>query len=105
MGYLKTVEQAHQLFRARAKEVIEPLVKFTNLPTNIVEAYLSLYETVPLKDLVSAKWMGAPGDANAGVPKALGDVASFLVATKQVGEAPKSFAPFIDSSFAARLLS
>jgi taurine transport system substrate-binding protein len=48
--------------------------------------------------------MGMPGAKNTGVLKTLRDQAEFLKDSDQVKTIPDSFAPFVDSSFLAKMV-
>jgi len=103
VAYLKEVERAHKLFRDRSPEVVSVLTKYLNLPAAVVESYVSVYETVPVPEMVTDRWMGSPGASGAGVAKALGEVGDYLAATKQIKAAPASFSKYVDSSFASKV--
>ena len=66
--------------------------------------YINTFHAVPPKELASDKWMGMPGAKDTGVLRTLQEQAEFLKAAEQMNAIPPSFAPYVDSTFLAKMV-
>jgi taurine transport system substrate-binding protein len=104
LAYLKEYDRMCALYRGKPDEVSAILSPYLSLAPEKTMEYLKTFHTLTAKELASDKWMGLPGAKDTGVLKTLHDQAEFLKSADQVKSIPPSFAPFIDSSFLAKMV-
>ena len=104
LAYLKEYDRLCTLYRERPDEVVATLSPYLNLEPAKTKAYIDSFYALTPKEVASDKWMGMPGAKDTGVLKTLRDQAEFLKAADQMREVPASFAPFVDSSFVAKMV-
>lgn len=104
LAYLKEYDRLCSLYRDKPDEVAGILSPYLSLAPDKTMEYLKTFHTLSAKELASDKWMGLPGAKETGVLSTLRDQAEFLKDADQVKNVPASFAPFVDSSFLAKMV-
>jgi taurine transport system substrate-binding protein len=66
--------------------------------------YINTFHSISPKELATDKWMGLPGAKDTGVLRTLQAQAEFLKAADQMAAIPPSWAPFVDSTFLAKMI-
>jgi len=66
--------------------------------------YINTFHSISPKELASDKWMGLPGATNTGVMRTLQSQAEFLKSADQLTTIPSSWAPYVDSTFLAKMV-
>jgi taurine transport system substrate-binding protein len=66
--------------------------------------YINTFHPVPVKEMATDKWMGLPGAKDTGVLRTLQSQAEFLKAAEQLSTIPPSWAPYVDSTFLAKMV-
>ena len=104
LAYLKELDRINTIYRSKPEEVADVLAPFLQIPRETVLTIARTTHTMPPKDMLEPKWMGPPGAKDSGVLKAIRDQAEFLKSTDQLKALPADFAPFVDSSFVAKMV-
>jgi taurine transport system substrate-binding protein len=104
LAYLKEYDRMCALYRDKPEEVAGILSPYLSLTPEKTMEYLKTFYSLTPKELATDTWMGLPGAKDTGVLKTLNDQAEFLKAADQVKSIPPSFAPFVDSSFLAKMV-
>jgi taurine transport system substrate-binding protein len=104
LAYLKEYDRMCALYRDKPEEVVGILSPYLSLTPDKTREYLKTFYSLTPKEILSDTWMGAPGAKDTGVLKTLHSQAEFLKEADQVKSIPPSFAPFIDSSFVAKMV-
>jgi taurine transport system substrate-binding protein len=104
LAYLKEYDRLCQLYDKQPEEVVKVLSPYLQLSPEKTMEYIKTFHSIPPKELASDKWMGLPGAKDTGVLRTLQSQAEFLKAAEQMTAIPSSFAPFVDSSFLAKMV-
>jgi taurine transport system substrate-binding protein len=104
LAYLKEYDRMCTLYRDKPDEVAGILSPYLSLTPEKTMEYLKTFYSLTPKELATDTWMGLPGAKDTGVLKTLNDQAEFLKAADQVKSIPPSFAPFVDSTFLAKMV-
>jgi taurine transport system substrate-binding protein len=104
LAYLKEYDRMCTLYRDKPQEVAAILSPYLSLTPEKTMEYLKTFHSLTPKEIASDTWMGLPGAKETGVLKTLNSQAQFLKEADQVKAIPPSFAPFVDSSFLAKMV-
>jgi taurine transport system substrate-binding protein len=104
LAYLKEYDRLCALYRENPEQVVAALSPYLSLAPEKTREYIKTFHSLSAKELASDKWMGLPGAKETGVLSTLRDQADFLKEADQVKAIPSSFAPFVDSSFLAKMV-
>ena len=104
LAYLKEYDRLCQMYDKQPEEVVKVLSPYLQLTPEKTMEYIKTFHSIPPKELASDKWMGPPGAKDTGVLRTLQSQAEFLKAAEQMTAIPPSFAPFVDSSFLAKMV-
>ena len=104
LAYLKEYDRLARMYREQPQEVIRVLSPYLSMTPEKAQEYIDTFYALSPKEMATDKWMGLPGAKNTGVEKTLRAQAEFLKAADQMKEIPPSFAPFVDSSFLAKMI-
>ncbi|HEX2114373.1 MAG TPA: ABC transporter substrate-binding protein [Alphaproteobacteria bacterium] len=104
LAYLREYDRMCALYRDKPDEVAAILSPYLSLTPEKTMEYLKTFHSLTPKEIASDTWMGLPGAKDTGVLKTLNSQAQFLKEADQVKTIPPSFAPFVDSSFLAKMV-
>ena len=104
LAYLKEYAHLCDLYEKQPQEVVKVLGPYLAMTPEKTMEYIQTFHAVPPKELATEKWMGAPGAKDTGVLRTLQAQAEFLKAAEQLTTIPQSFAPYVDSSFLAKMV-
>lgn len=104
LAYLKEYNRLCMLYLEDPEEVVETMVKYIGIKPDVCRAYVASFHPLTTQEMASKKWMGLPGDKDAGILKTLRDQAEFLKNAGQLTKIPESFEPFVDASFLAKMV-
>lgn len=104
LAYLKEYDRLCALYRDKPDQVVATLSPYLSLAPEKTMEYIKSFHSLTPKEMASDKWMGLPGVKETGVLRTLRDQAEFLKEADQMKEVPASFAPFVDSSFLAKMI-
>jgi taurine transport system substrate-binding protein len=104
LAYLKAYDQLCQMYEKHPEDVVKVLSPYLAMTPEKTMEYIKTFHSVPVKELATDKWMGMPGAKDTGVLRTLRDQAEFLHAAQQMDKVPATFAPFVDSSFLAKMV-
>lgn len=104
LAYLKEYDRICEIYKNSPEEISKVLSPYLNLSPETTLAYTKTFHPLSPTEIISDKWMGMPGSNNTGVLKTLHSQAEFLHSAGQLSVVPDSFAPFVDSSFVAKMV-
>jgi taurine transport system substrate-binding protein len=104
LDYLREYDRLCRLYREKPQDVVDVLAPYLSLSPQIAMDYVKTFYSLTPQEMASDTWMGLPGAKSTGVLKTLRDQAEFLKAAEQIAAVPDSFAPFVDSSFLAKMV-
>ncbi|MEO8136701.1 MAG: ABC transporter substrate-binding protein [Betaproteobacteria bacterium] len=104
LGYLKEYDRLCSIYRDQPQEVVKVLSPYLSLTPEKTMDYIKTFHSISPKELATDKWMGLPGAKDTGVLRTIQAQADFLKEAEQLSNMPASFAPFVDSSFLARMV-
>jgi taurine transport system substrate-binding protein len=104
LDYLREYDRVCRLYREKPQDVVNVLAPYLSLAPQIATDYVKTFYSLTPQEMASDKWMGLPGAKSTGVLKTLSDQAEFLKTAEQIAAVPDSFAPFVDSSFLAKMV-
>ena len=104
LAYLKEYARLCDIYEKQPDEVVKVLSPYLAMTPEKTMEYIKSFHPVPVKDIASEKWMGMPGANSTGVLRTLQDQAEFLKAAGQMTTIPPSFAPYVDSTFVAKMI-
>ena len=104
LAYLKEYDRLCTMYEKQPEEVVKVLSPYLQLAPDKTMEYIKTFHSIPPKELASDKWMGLPGAKDTGVLRTLQSQAEFLKAAEQMTTMPPSFAPFVDSTFLAKMV-
>jgi taurine transport system substrate-binding protein len=104
LAYLKEYDRLCTMYEKQPQEVVKVLAPYLQMTPEKTMEYINTFHSIPPKELASDKWMGLPGAKNTGVMRTLQSQAEFLKAADQLTTIPPSWAPYVDSSFLAKMV-
>lgn len=104
LAYLKEYANLCDLYEKHPEEVVKVLSPYLAMTPEKTMEYIRTFHAVPVREIVTDKWMGRPGAKTTGVLRTLRDQAEFLKAAGQMTTIPPSFAPYVDSTFVAKMI-
>jgi len=104
LAYLKEYDRLCTIYEKQPEEVVKVLSPYLQLAPDKTMEYIKTFHSIPPKELATDKWMGLPGAKDTGVLRTLQSQAEFLKAAEQMTTIPPSFAPFVDSTFLAKMV-
>ncbi len=104
LAYLKEYDRLCQIYDKQPEEVVKVLSPYLQLSPEKTMEYIKTFHSIPPKELATDKWMGMPGAKSTGVLRTLQAQADFLKAAEQMNTVPPTFAPYVDSSFLAKMV-
>ena len=104
LAYLKEYDRLCTMYEKQPQEVVKVLSPYLAMTPEKTMDYINTFHSLPPKELATDKWMGMPGAKDTGVLRTLQAQAEFLKAAEQMQAIPASFAPYVDSSFLAKMV-
>jgi len=104
LAYLKEYDRLCQIYDKQPEEVVKVLSPYLQLSPEKTMEYIKTFHSIPPKELATDKWMGMPGAKSTGVLRTLQAQADFLKAAEQMNTVPPTFAPYVDSTFLAKMV-
>ena len=104
LAYLKEYDRLCTIYEKDPQEVVKVLSPYLAMTPDKTMDYIKTFHSVSPKELATDKWMGMPGAKDTGVLRTLQAQAEFLKSAEQMTTIPPSFAPFVDSSFLAKMI-
>jgi taurine transport system substrate-binding protein len=104
LAYLKEYDRLCQIYDKQPEEVVKVLSPYLQLSPEKTMEYIKTFHSIPPKELATDKWMGMPGAKSTGVLRTLQAQADFLKAAEQMSTVPPTFAPYVDSTFLAKMV-
>src|SRR4029079_13978401 len=99
LAYLKEYARLCDMYEKQPDEVVKVLAPYLAMTPEKTMDYIKTFHALPPRQLVSEKWMGAPGSKDTGVLRTLQAQGEFLKSADQIPSLPPSWAPYIDSTF------
>jgi taurine transport system substrate-binding protein len=104
LAYLKAYDEMCTIYKTKPQTVVDVMAPYLSMPPEKAVEYIKTFHTISAKEMATETWMGMPGAKDTGVTKTLTKQAEFLKSQDQLKEVPASFAPFVDSSFLAKMV-
>jgi len=104
LAYLKEYDRLCTVYEKNPQEVVKVLSPYLAMTPEKTMDYINTFHSVPPKELATDKWMGLPGAKDTGVLRTLQAQAEFLKTADQMPSIPPSFAPYVDSTFLAKMV-
>ena len=104
LAYLKEYDRLCTMYEQQPQEVVKILSPYLAMSPEKTMDYIKTFHSLPPKELATNKWMGLPGAKDTGVLRTLQAQAEFLKAADQLSRIPPSWAPYVDSSFLAKMV-
>ena len=104
LAYLKEYDRLATMYEKQPQEVVKVLSPYLAMTPEKTMDYINTFHPVPVKEMASEKWMGLPGAKDTGVLRTLQSQAEFLKTADQLSTIPPSWAPYVDSSFLAKMV-
>ena len=104
LAYLKEYDRLCTMYEKQPQEVVKVLSPYLAMTPEKTMDYINTFHSVPPKELATDKWMGVSGAKDTGVLRTLQAQAEFLKAAEQMSAIPATFAPYVDSSFLAKMI-
>ena len=104
LAYLKEYDRLCTIYEKQPQEVVKVLSPYLSMTPEKTMDYINTFHPVPVKEMASEKWMGLPGAKDTGVLRTLQSQAEFLKSADQLSTIPPSWAPYVDSSFLAKMV-
>lgn len=104
LAYLKEYARLCDMYEKQPDEVVRVLSPYLAMTPEKTMDYIKTFHAVPPKELASDKWMGMPGAKDTGVLRTLQAQGEFLKTAEQVPKLPPSWAPYVDSTFLAKMI-
>jgi len=101
--FLAEIQRLSVLFKQDPKQVLGTMTKFLSADEAVVQRSLDTFYPVPVAEMLTDTWMGAPGAKDSGVLRSLKAQAEFLKDSGQINAMPADLGGLVDSSFAAKL--
>jgi taurine transport system substrate-binding protein len=104
LAYLKEYDRLCTMYEKQPQEVVKVLSPYLQMTPEKTMDYINTFHSIPPKELASEKWMGMPGAKDTGVLRTLQAQAEFLKSAEQMTTIPPSWAPYVDSTFLAKMV-
>ena len=104
LAYLKEYDKLATMYEKQPQEVVKVLAPYLAMTPEKTMEYINTFHPVPVKEMASDKWMGLPGAKDTGVLRTLQAQAEFLKSAEQLSTVPPSWAPYVDSTFLAKMV-
>lgn len=104
LAYLKEYDKLATMYEKQPQEVVKVLAPYLAMTPEKTMDYINTFHPVPVKEMATDKWMGLPGAKDTGVLRTLQSQAEFLKAAEQLSTIPPSWAPYVDSTFLAKMV-
>jgi taurine transport system substrate-binding protein len=104
LAYLKEYDRLAMMYEQQPQEVVKVLAPYLAMTPEKAMDYIKTFHPVPVKEMASDKWMGVPGAKDTGVLRTLQSQAEFLKSAEQLSTIPPSWAPYVDSTFLAKMV-
>jgi taurine transport system substrate-binding protein len=104
LAYLKEYDKLATMYEKQPQEVVKVLAPYLAMTPEKTMDYINTFHPVPVKEMASEKWMGLPGAKDTGVLRTLQSQAEFLKSADQLSTIPPSWAPYVDSTFLAKMV-
>jgi taurine transport system substrate-binding protein len=104
LAYLKEYDRLCTMYEEQPQEVVKVLSPYLQMTPEKTMEYINTFHSIPAKELASDKWMGLPGAKDTGVMRTLQAQAEFLKSANQLSTIPPSWAPYVDSTFLAKMV-
>jgi taurine transport system substrate-binding protein len=104
LAYLKEYDRLCTMYEKEPQEVVKVLSPYLQMTPDKTMEYINTFHSIPPKELATDKWMGLPGAKNTGVMRTLQSQAEFLKSADQLSAIPPSWAPYVDSTFLAKMV-
>lgn len=103
LKYIQDQYEISQRYKNDTQSIIDDFSKYLRLPEEKTRLYVSNYETLTLKEMLSHEMMGKTSDPTPGLLNSLQTQAQFLVDAGQIKAIPTNLRSYIDSSFIEKL--
>jgi taurine transport system substrate-binding protein len=104
LAYLKEYDRLCTIYEKQPQEVVKVLSPYLAMTPEKTMDYIKTFHAISPKELATDKWMGLPGAKDTGVLRTLQAQAEFLKSADQMTTIPPSWAPFVDSTFLAKMV-
>src|SRR5215831_434451 len=104
LAYLKEYDRLCTIYEKQPQEVVKVLSPYLQMTPEKTMDYINTFHSISPKELATDKWMGLPGAKDTGVMRTLQSQAEFLKSADQLNAIPPSWAPFVDSTFLAKMV-
>jgi taurine transport system substrate-binding protein len=104
LAYLTEYDKLATMYEKQPQEVVKVLAPYLAMTPEKTMDYINTFHPVPVKEMASDKWMGPPGAKDTGVLRTLQSQAEFLKSADQLSTIPPSWAPYVDSTFLAKMV-
>lgn len=104
LAYLKEYARLCEMYDKQPEEVVKVLSPYLAMTPEKTMDYIKTFHSLPPKELATDKWMGMPGATNTGVLRTLQEQGQFLKTAEQIPALPPSWAPYVDSTFLAKMV-
>jgi taurine transport system substrate-binding protein len=104
LAYLKEYDRLCTIYEKQPQEVVKVLSPYLQMTPEKTMDYINTFHSISPKELATDQWMGLPGAKNTGVMRTLQSQAEFLKSADQLTTIPPSWAPYVDSTFLAKMV-
>jgi taurine transport system substrate-binding protein len=104
LAYLKEYARLCEMYEKQPDEVVKVLSPYLAMTPEKTMDYIKTFHSLPPKELATDKWMGMPGAKDTGVLRTLQEQGQFLKTAEQIPTLPSSWAPYVDSTFLAKMV-
>jgi taurine transport system substrate-binding protein len=104
LAYLKEYDRLCTIYEKQPQEVVKVLSPYLQMTSEKTMDYINTFHSISPKELATDKWMGLPGAKDTGVMRTLQSQAEFLKSADQLTTIPPSWAPYVDSTFLAKMV-
>jgi taurine transport system substrate-binding protein len=104
LAYLKEYDRLCTMYEKQPQEVVKVLSPYLQMTPEKTMDYINTFHSISPKELATDKWMGLPGAKDTGVIRTLQSQAEFLKSAEQLTTIPPSWAPYVDSTFLAKMV-
>ena len=104
LAYLKEYDRLCTIYEKQPQEVVKVLSPYLQMTPEKTMDYINTFHSISPKELATDKWMGLPGAKDTGVMRTLQSQAEFLKSADQLTTIPPSWAPYVDSTFLAKMV-
>ena len=104
LAYLKEYDRLCTIYEKQPHEVVKVLSPYLQMTPEKTMDYINTFHSISPKELATDKWMGLPGAKDTGVMRTLQSQAEFLKSADQLTTIPPSWAPYVDSTFLAKMV-